>query len=415
MLFGFEGRRQVRVPSLSTSRFNLQNAAIPGSRRALLRRRAGRATSSSTGIRCRSECPRRASADRPGAADGRRGARQGGRRRQAGVSPRAAVNAERHGRPRGAHPQCAERAGRSERRGRAGGSARSICCRVIALPDGREWAARKAQVLEHRRRTLRRRRRRSGHPRGRRRLSEAACRMALAHRHGGHGAERCAAVSGTQPRHELRVGAESSGRGRLSRVQADAVRRAVASAGGGASRREPGRALLRPVGARNDHACLDDGRTRFTPSPDGQASLPDRQTGSEGARAAGVRADGQRAAAAAPGTWRPEAGRRSGGAALTLLGAALAAGLIARAAGTDSAARRTSSTPLVRPMLTGTCAQCHNAQLVIGRHERRGADVGRSRSFEQREAWEKMLRRLRAGDMPPAGVAAAGSGAARRR
>ena len=41
MLFTLEGRRQIRVPSLSTSRFNPAGSAIPRSRRALLRRRAG--------------------------------------------------------------------------------------------------------------------------------------------------------------------------------------------------------------------------------------------------------------------------------------------------------------------------------------------------------------------------------------
>ena len=44
---------------------------------------------------------------------------------------------------------------------------------------------------------------------------------------------------------------------------------------------------------------LDNGRTRFHAVAAGQAPLSDRQTGSEGARAADVREDGQRAAAAA--------------------------------------------------------------------------------------------------------------------
>jgi hypothetical protein len=58
----------------------------------------------------------------------------------------------------------------------------------------------------------------------------------------------------------------------------------------------------------------------------------------------------------------------------------------------------------VRPILTGTCAGCHNAQVSSG-----GLNVlplNAPESIAQhRDTWEKVLRRLRAGDMPPAGAA----------
>ena len=57
----------------------------------------------------------------------------------------------------------------------------------------------------------------------------------------------------------------------------------------------------------------------------------------------------------------------------------------------------------VRPVLTDTCAQCHNSRLLSG-----GLNVEAIASPEslvkQRDVWEKVLRRLRAGDMPPAGA-----------
>jgi len=59
---------------------------------------------------------------------------------------------------------------------------------------------------------------------------------------------------------------------------------------------------------------------------------------------------------------------------------------------------------LVVPVLKGTCATCHNDRLASG-----GLNVTSIMSAaslsQQRPAWEKVLRRLRAGDMPPASVA----------
>ena len=57
---------------------------------------------------------------------------------------------------------------------------------------------------------------------------------------------------------------------------------------------------------------LDDGRTRFTASPAGTSPLSDCQTGSEGAGAADVCAAGQRRAAAPPGTFRCDGSGGSG-------------------------------------------------------------------------------------------------------
>jgi mono/diheme cytochrome c family protein len=59
---------------------------------------------------------------------------------------------------------------------------------------------------------------------------------------------------------------------------------------------------------------------------------------------------------------------------------------------------------VVVPVLKGTCATCHNERLASG-----GLDVTGMMSaaslIEHRSAWEKVLQRLRAGDMPPAPMA----------
>ena len=58
----------------------------------------------------------------------------------------------------------------------------------------------------------------------------------------------------------------------------------------------------------------------------------------------------------------------------------------------------------VSPMLTGTCAQCHNDRVASG-----GLSVASLNSstsvVQHREEWEKILRRVQAGEMPPSGVA----------
>ncbi len=57
----------------------------------------------------------------------------------------------------------------------------------------------------------------------------------------------------------------------------------------------------------------------------------------------------------------------------------------------------------VRPVLANACSPCHNDQVTSG-----GLNLGpfakHSSITEQREAWEKILQKLRAGEMPPQGV-----------
>ena len=54
----------------------------------------------------------------------------------------------------------------------------------------------------------------------------------------------------------------------------------------------------------------------------------------------------------------------------------------------------------VAPVLKNTCQTCHNPQMASG-----GLDFTTLRSLgENREEWEKVLRRLKAGEMPPPGI-----------
>src|SRR5687767_5341770 len=144
----------------------------------------------------------------------------------------------------------------------------------------------------------------------------------------------------------------------------------------------------------------DDGRTRFTASPAGThrylIARPDQKERV-------LQAYVQLVAAEPPP--RPGRGGKptaAAGAALTLLGASLAVvfavGMSERVSGQADEFDAT-----VRPVLRGTCAQCHNNNMLAG-----GMSVDALASSEslvqQREVWEKVLRRLRAGDMPPAGA-----------
>ena len=57
----------------------------------------------------------------------------------------------------------------------------------------------------------------------------------------------------------------------------------------------------------------------------------------------------------------------------------------------------------VRPVLTQTCVQCHGEQRPAGGMS--VAELTSADSLSQhRDVWEAILRRLRAGDMPPAGT-----------
>jgi hypothetical protein len=161
---------------------------------------------------------------------------------------------------------------------------------------------------------------------------------------------------------------------------------------------------LLAVSEPGEITVLDDGRTRFTPSPQGRhrylVAPPGRrerilETYVQLTSAQPPPRPGRRGAA--PGaSARPAAATLL--AALTLAMAltfARPAGVLGQSGAFDAS---------VRPILDGTCAQCHNAQLSSG-----GLDVTAlavAGSLERdREIWERVLRRLRAGDMPPAGIA----------
>jgi hypothetical protein len=57
----------------------------------------------------------------------------------------------------------------------------------------------------------------------------------------------------------------------------------------------------------------------------------------------------------------------------------------------------------VRPLLTKTCTPCHNSQVASG-----GLDVGAFSSpgtlIDHREGWERILQKVRSGEMPPKGI-----------
>src|SRR5690242_8684556 len=57
----------------------------------------------------------------------------------------------------------------------------------------------------------------------------------------------------------------------------------------------------------------------------------------------------------------------------------------------------------VQPVLTGTCAGCHNERLASG-----GLNINSFAKsgtvLENRDGWERILAKLRAGEMPPKGT-----------
>ncbi len=142
----------------------------------------------------------------------------------------------------------------------------------------------------------------------------------------------------------------------------------------------------------------DDGRTRFTPSASGThhylIASPDRKERILEAYEQLVGAEPP----PRPGRGRPVAAA----AALSVIGATLAA--IMAAGGSQRLIGQSDDfDATVRPVLTTSCATCHNSRLLSG-----GLNVEEISSAEslvqKRDIWEKVLRRLRAGDMPPAGA-----------
>ena len=141
---------------------------------------------------------------------------------------------------------------------------------------------------------------------------------------------------------------------------------------------------------------LDNGRTRFTPAPDGKHHYlmvkPDQK---ERVLETYV----QLITTQPPPP--PARGRRGGAAALLALGALSASlmfGTPARLSGQSD-----EFDTIVRPVLAETCAKCHNEKSAAGGMS--VADLTSADSLAQhRDVWEVILRRLRTGDMPPAGI-----------
>ena len=143
----------------------------------------------------------------------------------------------------------------------------------------------------------------------------------------------------------------------------------------------------------------DDGSTRFTPSSAGtHYYLIVRPEQKEHVLETYV----QLVSAQPPARPGRSGASARAGAAVTLIGAALAA-VVAFGVSAPVLGQADDFNATVRPVLTGTCAQCHNSKLVSGGLNVEGLTSPES-VVRDREVWQKMLRRLRAGDMPPAGA-----------
>ncbi len=173
------------------------------------------------------------------------------RRGRSSVSPRYR-EIKRHRRSGRAHAQRAQRPDRSERRHHPRRPAGQSPV-AHGEPGRQDLARKKGAGAEHCRGTIHGRSGRSDRSSGCCRIPEALRRVADTHCDGRHRAERRAAVSGKQPRRHRRMGAQSSRRRCLSRVQTDALRCANAGTGGGAVDREPRGQLLRALGTRHDY------------------------------------------------------------------------------------------------------------------------------------------------------------------
>jgi mono/diheme cytochrome c family protein len=97
------------------------------------------------------------------------------------------------------------------------------------------------------------------------------------------------------------------------------------------------------------------------------------------------------------------AGRRA--AILFVVLAALPAGIGSRVetASTQTASFAAASSPPVRAVLDQYCVQCHNARARTAGIELDALDA--TRPAAEAEVWERVIRKLRAGTMPPAGMA----------
>ena len=147
----------------------------------------------------------------------------------------------------------------------------------------------------------------------------------------------------------------------------------------------------------------DDGTTRFTASPSGRhhylIAKPDQTPRVLDACVKLVTAQPPRLTRAV----KPAANRRPGAAgALATVALLVTMGLTA-APPVPVAGQADEFDTAVRPVLAGTCGTCHNPQVTSGGLDVAGLATPASPTRD-RDAWEKILRRLRAGDMPPAGT-----------
>ena len=85
-------------------------------------------------------------------------------------------------------------------------------------------------------------------------------------------------------------------------------------------------------------------------------------------------------------------------AALSCIVALAAAGLLHAQGSVDAAFDRD-----VRPVVTSTCAACHSAALASGGLNLVALNSAATIAAQQ-ETWEKILRKVRSGEMPPKGV-----------
>ena len=148
-------------------------------------------------------------------------------------------------------------------------------------------------------------------------------------------------------------------------------------------------------------SILDNGRTRFTPSPNGRhhylIGRPDQKERVVQTYVEMVTSQPPSPPARGRGAG---AGPRAG--VLTLFGGMLTASLLFGLPAQISG-QADSFDSAVRPVLAQTCAQCHGGPQPAGGMS--VADLTSPESLVQRrDVWEAILRRLRAGDMPPAGT-----------
>jgi hypothetical protein len=399
MLFGFESTRQIRVPSLSTSRFNLRTARFLdlmsrffGGEQAgdfVVNRNPLPIGMSAAGKQSSDVSPLLNAVLLKNDADGK----------PVYVRTLAALNDT-------ADPVALIRNGLSAQVDQnaavvlAGPPINVLS--VIALPDGREWVSKKARTL-----SIAGGRFEGGTADPIIRADIAGFRKLLA-----DWPSRIV-MAGTELNEALPFPGQSLEGGiawapnhpvvdayrALKPVPADVPSRALAAVLHAVSPEE-NYFQLSPPGTIS---VQDDGRTTFAPSPTGRHHYLIARTDQK----ARVLETYVKMVTAQPpprpgrGAPRPAAG--AAGVAATLLGVILVVALLlAKPAHISGQADEFDS--LVRPILTGTCATCHNARLLSG-----GMNVAELASpdslISSRDVWEKILRRLRAGDMPPSGVA----------